>query len=200
MRKRERNADLRDRTRLVFATAADGPFPMTGFFNECFERFGIESLVYAPVRKVDNRNRRLIFGEGRDGRTVEPIHFDLLMAPFPLAAHRAFEPLCDDTGLIPSHPRTMKTQWDGVCALGDCNAMRLASDPLHPKAGAFAICQAQALAENIQALVRSHGRKDNGAENLAIAQCDAEVGYTTRARIVGPPTASKTSDPTISSN
>ncbi len=180
---RERSADLRNRTRLVFATAADGPFPMTGFFNERFERFGIESLIYAPVCEVDNRNRQLIFGEGRDGRTVEPIHFDLLMATFPLAAHRAFESLCDDTGLIPSHPRSMKTPWDGVWALGDCAAMRLASGPLHPKAGAFAICQAQALAENIEALVRSNGQHDHGAENLGIAQCDAEVGNNEGASV-----------------
>lgn len=171
-----RERGVRERSRLVFATEADGPFPMTGFFNERFARFGIETLVYAPLREVDSRQRLLHFGTGRDGRETPPLRYDLLMASHPLAAHPVFLPLCDGTGLIASDPRTMKTGREGVWALGDCAAMRLASGPLHPKAGAFAMCQAEALARNIAAPVRSGGAHDDGAENLGIAQCDAEVG------------------------
>ncbi|MCU0756091.1 MAG: FAD-dependent oxidoreductase [Xanthomonadales bacterium] len=173
---RMRRDGVRERSRLLFVTEADGPFPMTGFFNERFARYGIETEIYAPLREVDAGERLLHFGTGRDGRCLAPIRYELLMATHPLAAHPVFQPLCDSTGMIPADPRTLRTAWDGVWALGDCAAMRLASGPLHPKAGAFAMTQAEALARNLIALVQSGGTQDAGAENLGIAQCDAEVG------------------------
>jgi sulfide:quinone oxidoreductase len=173
---RMRGDGVRERSRLLFVTEADGPFPMTGFFSERFARYGIEVEIYAPLREVDAGARMLHFGTGRDGRCVAPIAYELLMATYPLAAPAAFQPLCDQTGMIPADPRSMRTAWEGVWALGDCAAMRLASGPLHPKAGAFAMGQAEALARNLIALVESGGIRDAGAENLGIAQCDAEVG------------------------
>jgi sulfide:quinone oxidoreductase len=173
---REMSEGIRDKSQFVFVTEADGPFPMTGFFRERFEQFGIKSVTFAPLSKVDVRVRTLHFSEGRDGNTADPMSYDLLLATFPLAAHQAFADLCDETGLVPSDPRTLKTQWDGVWAFGDCAGMRLSTGPLHPKAGAFAMCQAQALASNLTELVRTQGAQDAGVENLGIGRCDAEVG------------------------
>jgi len=173
---REMDEGIRDKSQFVFVTEADGPFPMTGFFRERFEQFGIKSVTFAPLNKVDVRVRTLHFSEGRDGNTADPMSYDLLLATFPLAAHQAFADLCDETGLVPSDPRTLKTQWDGVWAFGDCAGMRLSTGPLHPKAGAFAMCQAQALASNLTELVRTQGAQDAGVENLGIGRCDAEVG------------------------
>jgi len=54
---------------------------------------------------------------------------------------------------------------------------------MHPKAGGFAVVQAEALAQNIEALVRSGGKSDAGAENLGISKCDAEVGNNEAATV-----------------
>lgn len=173
---RELGKGVREKTDLVFTTEADGPFPMTGFFQKRFEEFGIRTIVFAPVKEVDVENKTLIFGEGREGDCAESLSFDLLMATFPLAAQTAFENLCDQSRMIPSDPRSMATEWDRVWALGDCARMMLASGPMHPKAGAFAVTQAAALALNLEALVRNGGKADAGAENLGIGQCDTEIG------------------------
>jgi sulfide:quinone oxidoreductase len=180
---REMGEGIREKTDIVFVTEADGPFPMMGFFRERFAQFGINTVTFAPLSKVDVPARMLHFGVGRDGNTAEPMAYDLLVATFPLAAHEAFADLCDETGLVPSDPRSLKTQWDGVWAFGDCAGMRLSTGPLHPKAGAFAMCQAEALASNLTELVRTQGVQDAGAENLGIARCDAEVGNNEGASV-----------------
>lgn len=178
-----REAGVRDDTEIIFTTEADGPFPMTGFFLERFKEYGISCVPFAPIQEVDPVGRRITFAEGRTGDTVDAMDYDLLMATYPLAADPAFASLCDDTQLIPSDPRSLKTAWEGVYAFGDCAGMRLASGPLHPKAGAFAMCQAEALASNLRALVESGGESDAGAENLGIAKCDAEVGNNEGASV-----------------
>lgn len=180
---REMHQGIREKSEFLFVTEADGPFPMGGFFRERFEKFGIKIVEFAPLSKVDVASRTLHFAEGRDGRQVEPMTYDMLISTFPLAAHTVFSNLCNDTGLIPSDPRTMKTEWDGVWAFGDCAGMKLASGPLHPKAGAFAMCQAEALASNLTELVKTSGASDAGAENLGIARCDAEVGNNEGASV-----------------
>ena len=188
---------IRAKTEFVLTTEADGPFPMTGFFLKRFEERGIDCVIFAPIDHVDPATRTVHFGEGRDGRVVEPMQFDIMMATFPLAAPPAFANLCNETGMIPSDPRSLRTDCDGVWAMGDCAAMRLASGPLHPKAGAFAACQAEAAAANIAALVRSAGGADASAENLGIAACEAEVGnhegVTVSVNLMGDPRAASNS-------
>lgn len=180
---REAGNGLREKTDLVFTTEADGPIPMTPFFKKRFEDYGIRIVEFAPVEEVKADKKMLVFGTGRDGNRAKPMSFDLLMAAFPLAAPSAFQNLCDASRLIPSDPRSMRTEWDGVWALGDCARMMLASGPMHPKAGGFAVVQAEALAQNIEALVRSGGKSDAGAENLGISKCDAEVGNNEAATV-----------------
>jgi sulfide:quinone oxidoreductase len=180
---REAGNGLREKTDLVFTTEAEGPFPLTTFFKKRFEDYGIRIVEFAPVKEVETNKKRLVFGTGRDGNCAEPMSFDLLMATFPLAAPSAFQSLCDASRLIPSDPRSMRTEWDGVWALGDCARMILTSGPMHPKAGGFAVVQAEALAENLEALVRSDSKSDAGAENLGISKCDAEVGNNEGAMV-----------------
>jgi len=173
---REAGKGLREKTELVFTTPVDGPFPMTTFFKKRFEEYGIRVVDFAPVEKVDTDKKSLVFGTGRDGSHAEPVSFDLLMAVFPLAAPCAFQSLCDASRLIPSDVRSMRTKWEGVWALGDCARMMLPSGPMHPKAGGFAVVQAEVLAQNLEALIRSGDKSDAGAQNLGISKCDIEVG------------------------
>lgn len=151
-------------------------------------------MFFAPVKEVDAENKVITFGVGREGDTHDPLSYDIMLATYPLAAPAGLSNICNESRMIPSDPRSLKTQWDGVWALGDCASMKLASGPMHPKAGAFAVTQGLALADNLESLARNGSFPESPSENLGMGECEIEVGENMATKItvnlMGGPTSS----------
>jgi sulfide:quinone oxidoreductase len=108
--------------------------------------------------------------------------FDMLLAvPRHIApAVVADGPLADPSGWIEPDPRTLRTSFEGVYAVGDCISVPLAKGQL-PKAGVFAEAHGRIAARNIIAEIQG----GTEAEFDGRGYCFMELGDGTAAYVEG---------------
>lgn len=136
---------------------------------------GIEFHPLHKLIEVEPGSRKLAFDNGQQ------FAYDLLVAVPPHRAPRAVVDagLTNQSGWVPVDPRTLRTNHDGVYALGDVTAIPIPGRwkpdvPLMlPKAGVFAHAQAEVVAERIAAEVT---RRPCEAQFCGDGYCMLEAG------------------------
>jgi sulfide:quinone oxidoreductase len=106
----------------------------------------IELLAQRAVASVDGERKLVRFEDGSE------LEYRVLLgvpASAPPAVVRA-SGLAGQSGWIEPDPRTLRTSYDRVYAVGDCTAVPTAKGQL-PKAGVFAAAEGQIAARNIAA-------------------------------------------------
>ncbi len=149
-----RKRGVRDDVQLDVYTAEPMPIPIAGPANSAklqgwLKDRGVSLHTnHKPVR-IDAEHREVIFENGAKAG------FDLLVAVPPHRCPRVVRDagLADASGWVPVNPRTLKTDRDGVYAVGDITAVKLPNGLMLPKAGIFAEAEANVVAEEIAAEV-----------------------------------------------
>jgi len=143
---------MREKIDLHIYTPEPLPMPVAGpmLGNAVREMLKERGLAFHPnfkLERVDGAARQLVFGNG------ERAEFDLLLG---IPPHRAPSVVRDsglvgEAGWIPADPRTFKTSYDRVYAIGDVTTIVLPVGKPLPKAGVFAHHEAEVVARNIAA-------------------------------------------------
>ena len=147
-----RRRGVRDSFELDVFTAEPMPVPIAGAVNSArlqgwLKEKGIGLHVnHKPVR-IDAGSREVLFENG------ERAGYDLLVGVPPHRCPRVVREtgLVDGSGWVPVEPRTLKTRFGRVFAVGDVAAVKLSNGLLLPKAGIFAEAEANVVAEEIAA-------------------------------------------------
>lgn len=137
-----------------------------------------EGIAYHPdhqIESADASTRTLTFSHGSSAE------YDLLLY---VPAHRAPAPIRDGgltgaSGWITVDPQTLRTEADGVFALGDVTSIPIASGKALPKSGVFAHRQAEVVAENLAAewAGRTPDRVFDGTGACFIEMGSGRAGY-----------------------
>ncbi len=130
------------------------------------------------VEWVDPGARELVFAGG------ERVAYDLLLGVPP---HRAPEAvrrsgLAAESGFVPVDPRTLTTAAEGVFAIGDVTQIPIAGGKVLPKAGVFALAEAEVVARRIEQDVV--GREPSAVFD-GMGSCFVEMGDGVAAFAVG---------------
>jgi sulfide:quinone oxidoreductase len=109
------------------------------------QRRGIELHPNRSVDEIEPDGRRLAFPEG------ERASYDLLLGVPPHRAPEAVRTseLAGQSGFIPVDAHTLRTEADGVFAIGDVTQIPIAGGKFLPKAGVFAHGEAEVVAGTI---------------------------------------------------
>lgn len=168
-----RERGVREQTELALYTPEDQPMLVAGeqlgaALVEMLEQRGIELHWEQIPMKIDPDARRILF-------ELEDTSFDLLVGVPPHVAPRVLREsgLVDGSGWVPVDPQTLRTKYDGVFAIGDVTAIRLANGMFLPKAGVFADEQARVVAANIAAEISGEGE---ATQYSGYGACYIEVG------------------------
>ena len=168
-----RERGVRERTELALYTPEDQPMLVAGdqlglALIAMLEQRGIELHWEQIAMKIDAEARRILF-------ELEDTSFDLLVGIPPHVAPQALREsgLVDASGWVPVDPQTLQTAYDGVFAIGDVTAIRLANGMFLPKAGVFADEQARVVAANIAAEITGEG---DATQYGGYGACYIEVG------------------------
>ncbi|NKE70144.1 NAD(P)/FAD-dependent oxidoreductase [Candidatus Manganitrophus noduliformans] len=128
------------------------PMPVAGpvmgnAVKQMVEERGIAFHPMMKISSVEWSTRELLFENGQRTR------YDLLVAVPPHRAPQVTKDsgLAGESGWIPVDPRTLKTRYEGVYAIGDITSIMLPVGKPLPKAGVFAHHQAETVAKNIAA-------------------------------------------------
>lgn len=146
-----RTRGRRDAVEVLVSTPQSLALPVAGvdasaYIARSLEEHGVTLLSEHAVEGVDADRRRLRFANGRD------LDYDLLLGvpastpPGVLAA----SDLAGPDGWVQPDPRTLRTAYEAVYAVGDCTRVPTANAAL-PKAGVFAAGEAVVAARNIVA-------------------------------------------------
>lgn len=147
---------IRGKTEIAIYTPETLPMPVAGpvLGNAVKELIESRGISFNPQKKlVSIANRELTFESG------EKIKADLIAWVPPHRAPSVVKDsgLTNETGWMPVDGKTMKTQFEGVYAIGDITANKLPSGMMLPKAGVFAHGQAEVVAHNIAAEINKTG-------------------------------------------
>lgn len=147
-----RRRGLRERSEITVFTPEPQPMPVAGpvlgaAVSTLLGARDIRLQTDRTLTSIDASTRDLVFSDGARER------FDLLAAVPP---HQAPDPvrasaLAGENGWIPVDPRTLRTSFNGVYALGDVTTITLANGKPLPKAGVFAHAEARVVAREIAA-------------------------------------------------
>lgn len=147
-----RTRGLRGKVDLSIYTPEPLPMPVAGpalghAVKQMLEKRGISFHPVMKIASVDARAKELIFENGQ--RTG----YDFLIAIPPHHAPQVVKDsgLAAESGWIPVDAHTLRTQYEGVFAIGDITTIMLPVGRPLPKAGVFAHYQAEAVAQNIAA-------------------------------------------------
>ncbi len=136
---------------------------------------GIDFLSSHQMERIDPAKREIHFQGGKS------LSYDLLIGvpPHGLPAVLAGSLVVGKSGWVDVNPRTLKTDIEGVYALGDVTAIPLPVGKPLPKAGVFAHFQAEVVAYNIATEIRGHSsRKEfDGKGYCFIELGDGRAGY-----------------------
>ena len=145
-----RRKDVRDKTEIHLFTPEHQPMPIAGpaVGNAIVEMLRARGIHYHPLYTFDQlrpATREIVSSDGRSARV------DLALGVPP---HRAPEVvrssgLLGVSGWIHVDPQTLRTEHDGVFAIGDITSIRLPNGKMLPKAGVFAHSEARVVAERI---------------------------------------------------
>lgn len=168
-----RERGVRERTELALYTPEDTPMLVAGpsigpALVEMLKERGIELHWEELTMKIDPVAKKILF-------ELSDTTYDLLVGIPPHVAPAALSGsgLVDASGWVPVDPETLATKFDGVFAIGDATAVRLANGMFLPKAGVFADEQARTVAARIAAEV-SGGDADGRYDGRGF--CYIEVG------------------------
>ncbi len=155
-----RTRGVRDRSEIHLYTPEHQPMPVAetalgGAIVEILRRRGIHFHPLFTFEKIRPDTREIVAADGHAERV------DLLIAVPP---HRAPEVvrssgLLGVSGWIHVDPETLRTEHEGVFAIGDVTAIRLPSGKSLPKAGVFAHNEAEVVASQIAYEIRGRGRQ-----------------------------------------
>ena len=175
-----RRRGLTDRVELHLFTPESQPMPVAGpilgrAVEEMLQARGIAFHPLHKVTTVDGEARELKF----EGKGSAP--FDLLVAIPPHQSPRVVRESgwTNETGYVPVDPKSLRTSYDRVYAIGDITAIPLPGRwkpevPLMlPKAGVFAHAQAKVVAQRIAAEVTGTSPADEFCGN---GYCMLEAG------------------------
>jgi sulfide:quinone oxidoreductase len=146
-----RDRAVRDAVEVVVTTPQPITLPAAGpdasrYVADQLADHGVELRAGHPVASVDGEARRITFG---DGSTLD--YSVLLGVPANVAPPVVRDSaLVGASGWIEPDPRTFRTRFDGVYAVGDCTFVPNAAGAL-PKAGVFAAAEGRVAAANIAA-------------------------------------------------
>ncbi len=138
------------------------PFPLaatgTQAGKDVIPLLAQRGILYKPghkIKRIDPAKKQLTF---ENGVLAE---FDLCLVVPP---HRAPDVirasgLTDGSGWIPVNPRSLQTRHTNVYAIGDVATVRLEDGSALPKAGIFALNQAEVVAHNLACEILGHGTK-----------------------------------------
>jgi sulfide:quinone oxidoreductase len=153
---------IRDKVDLHVYTPEPLPMPVAGpvLGNAVRLMLADRGIVFRPslkLERVDSEARTLMFAGG------ERAGFDLLLGVPPHRAPVAIldSSLLNEAGWIPVDPRTLKTGYERVYAIGDATTIMLPVGKPLPKAGVFAHYEAETVARNIAAEIQ--GKKPEHA-------------------------------------
>jgi len=99
--------------------------------------------------------------------------------------------LTDSSGWVPINPQTLTTKYENVYGLGDVTSVETAHGhvPFLPKAGVFAIGQAEILADNLAAKITGENRTStwNGNGHCFLATGGEEAAFLQGSFLSNPP-------------
>lgn len=174
-----RERGIRDKVEIKIFTPEPLPMPTAGpavgsALKQMLEERGIVFNPGYKIASVDAEKKELSFEKGNE-------KFDLLVTVPPHRAPAVVRKagLAGEVPWIPVDKNTLKTQHDGVYAIGDVAGIRLPGRfkpdvPLIlPKAGVFAHAHAEVVAKNIAAEIRGGVRGEFDGKGF----CFIEAGY-----------------------
>jgi len=164
-------------TTIKVFTPEPAPLPAAGpagaaMLSELLRRRRIELHVSHKVSSISSGSlgRRISFENGAS------YEYDMLIF---IPPHRPPQivraaGLTDGSGWVTVDPKSLRTQFPEVFAIGDVTTVRLPSGGTLPKAGVFAAGEAETVAHNIASELRTHAPlKDFGG----MGHCYLETGY-----------------------
>jgi len=149
------------------------PMPVAGSdIGNSIKRMLLErNVTFNPEHNVASVNNRTVLFE--NGKSA---NFDLLIYVPPHVAPKVIRDsqLIDESGWISVDPKTLKTQFENVYAIGDIASIKLSDGKMLPKAGVFAHFEAEVIANNIAAeILGKHSLKEFDGKGY----CFLELGY-----------------------
>ncbi len=168
-----RRSGVRDRTRIVFASAASSIFAVEKYartLRAVLERKGIETFFRHNLVEVFPRSRQAVFQHLDTGEHVV-MPYDLLHVAPPQSAPDVVKrsPFADARGWAEVDKHSLRSpRWTNVFALGDVSSLPIA------KTGAAVRHQARVVVENLLAAL--HGR-EGSARYDGYTACPVVTGY-----------------------
>jgi sulfide:quinone oxidoreductase len=145
---------------IEFFTPEPHPAPAAGpVIGKQIERLlAAKGIAYRPKAKLSKVEKDKVVFEGKT-----ELAYDLLIVVPP---HKCPSPvveagLTDSSGWVPVSPQTLATRFEKVYAIGDVTAIETphAHVPFLPKAGSFALGQAEVVANNIAMSITGKGER-----------------------------------------
>lgn len=170
-----RKKAARNKVQISVFTPESLPMPAAGPENGEVIKAMLEarSIKFQPefaVVSADKAKKELSFNNG------EKRGFDLLIFIPPHQGSKTIQNsgIGDESGWIPVDAKTLKTKYENIYAIGDCNIITLPSGKPLPKAGVFAHFEAETAAENISRELKGFpgDKKYDGR-----GYCFLETGY-----------------------
>jgi sulfide:quinone oxidoreductase len=153
-----RKRGVRDRTTIDLVAAEPAPMGVAGpdvsrSVRELVEQRGVTYRPNEQVRVVDPEAKVARFASGL------AVPFDLLAYVPPHRPPRVVReaPFASEPGWIPVDRQTLRTQYEGVYAVGDVTVIMLKNEKLLPRAGVFAHGEAEVVAHNIVHAITGKG-------------------------------------------
>jgi sulfide:quinone oxidoreductase len=145
-----RKKNVRDETEIHLFTPEHQPMPIAGTVvgNAIVDMLRARGIHYHPLYTFDRlqpQTREIVSSDGRSVRV------DLLLGVPPHRAPEAIQSsgLLGVSGWVHVDAQTLRTEHDGVFAIGDITSIRLPNGKMLPKAGVFAHDEAEVVAEQI---------------------------------------------------
>lgn len=169
-----RDRGIRRKVEIHLFTPEHTPMPVAPaeIGDAVADMMSARGIRYHPLytfKELRPETREIISSDGRADRV------DMLIAVPP---HRAPDvvrssPLLGASGFIHVDPKELRTEYDGVFAIGDATTIKLPNGKALPKAGVFAHHEAEVVAKNIAAEIRG---KEPGASFNGKGFCWIELG------------------------
>lgn len=131
---------------------------------------GVTPYFQHKATAVDPAKKEISFENG------QRVQFDLLIIIPPHVSPRVVQEaqLTGDSGWIPVDRYTLRTEFEGVYAIGDVTGIKIGSGFMLPKAAVFAQSQAEVVAHNIACQIKGSG---NPYFFDGVGACYLETGY-----------------------
>jgi sulfide:quinone oxidoreductase len=180
----------RKRVEIYFFTPEPHPIPAAGsVIGKQVERLlNSRGIKYLPKSKLVKVAQNSIgFDNGSESK------FDLLVTTPPHRASQVVKDagLTDESGWIPVNPHNLATRHEDVFAIGDITSIETPHGhaPYLPKAGVFAIGQAEVVANNLAVLTTKKGgmKQWNGEGSCYLQVGKSESAFLKGAFLSNPP-------------